>query len=164
MPREVVNANADENSDLFQVLKGGGPNFGIVTRFDMQAFEAGNLWGGTVTYPKSVGQQHIEAYHAWTDNVNNYPDGSTIVFWSYQPAMEDIVILAAYEDTAGNEAPAGFDKLMAIPDPIASTMRMASHKELTDELEQPAGYRCVLFPFPILAVCADERPATCGSQ
>jgi hypothetical protein len=138
----VINANGTENSDLFQALKGGsGANFGIVTRFDVQAFDAGNLWGGTVTYPKSVGQQHIEAYHAWTDNVNNYPEGSSIIFWSYQPALQDIVILAAYEDTAGNVAPPGFDGFTAIPDAMASTMRIASHKELTDELEQPAGYR-----------------------
>ena len=141
----MINANADEHSDLFQVLKGGSAsNFGIVTKFDLQGFEAGELWGGSVTYPKSVGQQHIEAYHDWTDNVNNYPEGSSIIFWSYQPAMKDIVILAAYEDTAGNEAPPGFDKFLAIPDASASTMRMASHKSLTDELEQPAGYQYVL--------------------
>jgi hypothetical protein len=133
----------------------------------MQAFEAGLLWGGTVTYPKTVGAQQIEAYHAWTDNVNNYPDGSSIVFWSYQPAMEEIVILAAYEDVAGNEAPAGFDKFMAVPGPLASTMRMASHKELTDELEQPAGYRWVS-PFlsvlpKVLQQCTDDCTATSGS-
>lgn len=137
---EVVNANAEENSDLHQALKGGSANFGIVTRFDMQGFKAGNLWGGTMMYPKSLTQQHIEAYHAWTDNVENYPEGSSIVFWSYLPALEDIVILAAYEDTAGNEAPAGFDMFMAIPNATVTTMRIASHKELVDELEQPAGY------------------------
>lgn len=93
-----------------------------------------------MVYPKSVGQQHIDAYHAWTANVNEYPEGSSIVFWSYLPAVSDIVILAAYEDTAGTVAPQGFDKTMAIPDAMASTMRIASHKELTDELEQAAGY------------------------
>jgi hypothetical protein len=54
--------------------------------------------------------------------------------------MGDIVIIAAYEDVAGNVAPAGFDKFMAIP-AIADTTRVASHKSLTDELEQPTGYR-----------------------
>ncbi|KAH6616246.1 hypothetical protein C7974DRAFT_401462 [Boeremia exigua] len=145
---EVVNANADDNSDLFQVLKGGsGTNFGIVTRFDVQAFEAGSLWGGTMVYAKSAGQQFVDAYHAWTDNVNNYREGSSIIFWSYLPAMNDIVILTAYEDTAGNVAPPGFDQFMAIPDAVASTMRIASHKELTDELEQPAGYHDIWYTF-----------------
>ncbi|KAJ4365369.1 hypothetical protein N0V95_000516 [Ascochyta clinopodiicola] len=143
---DVINANASNNTDLFQVLKGGsGSNFGIVTRFDVQAFKAGDLWGGTVVYPKSVGQQHIEAYHAWTDNVNNYPEGSSIIFWSYLPDMGDIMILAAYEDTAGNAAAPGFDQFLAIPDAIASTLRIASHKELTDELEQPTGYRDIWY-------------------
>ncbi|KAI0598802.1 6-hydroxy-D-nicotine oxidase [Biscogniauxia sp. FL1348] len=34
----VVNANEESNSDLLQVLKGGGSNFGIVTRFDIQTY------------------------------------------------------------------------------------------------------------------------------
>jgi hypothetical protein len=138
----VINANAGEHKDLFHALKGGsGANFGIVTKFEVQAFEASNLWGGTLVYPKSVGQQHVKAYQAWTENLNNYPEGSSIIFWSHLPAVQDIVILAAYEDTDGNEAPPGFDEFMAIPDVIASTMRIASHKELTDELEQATGYQ-----------------------
>ena len=92
----MIDANANENRDLFRVLKGGsGANFGIVTKFDVQAFEASNLWGGTVVYPKSVGQQQIDAYQSWTENLNNYPEGSSIVFWSHLPTMQDIVILAA---------------------------------------------------------------------
>ena len=143
-----MNANEQENPDLWQALKGGSAgNFGIVTRYDMFAFEAGNLWGGTATYNKSTTAQHIAAYVKWTDNVNNYPAGSSIIFWSYVPAMKDIVILAAYDDTEGNEAPAGFDDFMAIPR-IADTLRIDSHKALTDELEQATGYRFVHYPLP----------------
>ncbi|KAI0889805.1 6-hydroxy-D-nicotine oxidase [Annulohypoxylon maeteangense] len=35
----IVNANKDENSDLCHALKGGGSNFGVVTRFDIQTCE-----------------------------------------------------------------------------------------------------------------------------
>ncbi|KAI1073527.1 6-hydroxy-D-nicotine oxidase [Whalleya microplaca] len=34
----VVNANADTNPDLYRALKGGGTNFGIVIRFDIQTY------------------------------------------------------------------------------------------------------------------------------
>ncbi|KAI0196912.1 6-hydroxy-D-nicotine oxidase [Astrocystis sublimbata] len=34
----IVEANAATNSDLWRALKGGGTNFGIVTRFDMQTY------------------------------------------------------------------------------------------------------------------------------
>ncbi|KAL7625595.1 hypothetical protein AAE478_004815 [Parahypoxylon ruwenzoriense] len=142
---QIVNANATENSDLFKALKGGSANFGIVTRFDMQAFDAPELWGGLVTYPTSTTQQHIEAYVDWTDNIVNYQDGSAITFWTYDPVAKDIVITAAYEDTTGAVAPPAFDKFMAIPGQATSTMRKDTHHNLTVELELTSGYRNVWF-------------------
>lgn len=140
---EIVNANKDENSDLFKALKGGGSNFGIVTRFDMQAYDTGLLWGGLVTYNASISDDMVEAYAAWTDNVKNYPNGSVIPFWSYDPTVNggSEVILVAYEDINGVEEPGAFDDFMAIPEVIGSTMRIDSHKNITDELEIAAGYR-----------------------
>ena len=40
---EVVRASADENPDLFWALRGGGGNFGIVTEFEFEAHEMGDL-------------------------------------------------------------------------------------------------------------------------
>lgn len=44
----IVEANANHNADLFKALKGGGNNFGIVTRFDMRTFTLppGGVYGG----------------------------------------------------------------------------------------------------------------------
>jgi len=36
--------------DLFWALRGGGNNFGIVTRFDLKAFPQGQIWGGRIFY------------------------------------------------------------------------------------------------------------------
>ena len=49
----VVEANATTHADLFRVLKGGGNNYGIVTRFDMATFEAKRVWDGQVIVAKS---------------------------------------------------------------------------------------------------------------
>jgi FAD/FMN-containing dehydrogenase len=40
----IVNANRTANADLWKVLKGGGNNFGIVTRFDVEAIPAVKLY------------------------------------------------------------------------------------------------------------------------
>ncbi|KAI0107055.1 hypothetical protein GGR51DRAFT_517226 [Nemania sp. FL0031] len=37
----IVNANADQNADLYRSLKGGGSNFGVVTRFDIATYKIG---------------------------------------------------------------------------------------------------------------------------
>ncbi|KAI5926454.1 hypothetical protein F4810DRAFT_539542 [Camillea tinctor] len=142
---EVVNANANENQDLFKALKGGSSNFGIVTRFDMEAFDAPDLWGGLVIYPTSTTDQHIAAYVKWTDNIENYQDGSAITFWSYTPEEKKIRIQAAYQDTTGAVAPPAFDEFMAITGNETSTMRLDSHLNLARELNQPSGYRNVWF-------------------
>lgn len=50
---DVVQANAGENPDLWRALKGGGNNFGIVTRFDLRTYPQKPFWGGVVFYPAS---------------------------------------------------------------------------------------------------------------
>ncbi|KAI1205189.1 FAD-binding domain-containing protein [Annulohypoxylon truncatum] len=57
----VVQANAHQNADLWRALKGGGNNFGVVTRYDLRTFPQQPFWGGAVfylasdaNYPKQV--------------------------------------------------------------------------------------------------------------
>ena len=47
----VLTANSDENADLYWALRGGGGNFGIVTRFDYRVWPVGpNIFGGSLVY------------------------------------------------------------------------------------------------------------------
>jgi len=62
---EVVRASATENPDLFWALRGGGGNFGVVTRFEFRLHPVGpDLLSGLVVYPlaqaKSILQQYRE--------------------------------------------------------------------------------------------------------
>lgn len=47
---EVVKCSADDHQDLWKALRGGGNNFGIVTRYSMRTFKQGPFWGGSVFY------------------------------------------------------------------------------------------------------------------
>lgn len=62
---KIVNANADENVDLWRALRGGGNNLGVVTRFDLRTFEQGPFWGGAVLYhpPSFPGQVEALVEH-----------------------------------------------------------------------------------------------------
>jgi hypothetical protein len=48
---EVVTASASENADLFWALRGGGGNFGIVTRFTYEAVHVGGTLSGALVMP-----------------------------------------------------------------------------------------------------------------
>ncbi|KAF4950359.1 hypothetical protein FSARC_13223 [Fusarium sarcochroum] len=140
----IVNANKNENSDLWKALKGGSTNFGIVTRFDVQAFDAPLLWGGLVTYTTETTDAHVEAYKDWTGNIEKYQDGSVIPFWSYTPQAGKIGITVSYEDTTGVASPKALDAFWKIPYET-SNLRKDTHRNMTVELELVAGYRNVWF-------------------
>ncbi|KAL4880336.1 hypothetical protein BJY04DRAFT_191638 [Aspergillus karnatakaensis] len=46
----IANVNKTSSPDLFFALRGGGNNFGIVTRFDFETFRQGTLLGGTTVW------------------------------------------------------------------------------------------------------------------
>jgi FAD/FMN-containing dehydrogenase len=58
----IINANANENCDLWKALRGGGNNFGIVTRFNLKTFKQGPFWGGAVYYFPSSFASQVQAY------------------------------------------------------------------------------------------------------
>ncbi|KAI1871137.1 hypothetical protein JX265_006177 [Neoarthrinium moseri] len=140
---DIVNANKENNSDLYKALKGGSCNFGVVTRVDMQVIEARNLWGGQVIYPLSTTEDHIAAYVNWVDNIPSYVQGSAVTFWAYSPAAGDIVVSSALHDTTGTVRAPAYKEFLSIAPQISDTLRTDSHLNMTVELEEPLGYRQV---------------------
>jgi len=47
----VVTASADENPDLFWAIRGGGGNFGVITRFVFRLYPVGMVVGGALFLP-----------------------------------------------------------------------------------------------------------------
>ncbi|KAK2598312.1 hypothetical protein N8I77_011735 [Diaporthe amygdali] len=137
---DIIYVTNYTHADLFKALKGGGSNFGIVTRFDLSAFHAPKLWGGAVSYNKTAGPELINSMVDFVDNVENDQASSSIIFWTYQPALQDTIVIAAYENTDGVVAGPSFDKYLAISGNLSSTMRVTNISDLAHELEQPTGY------------------------
>jgi FAD/FMN-containing dehydrogenase len=60
---EVVTASAEEHPDLFWALKGGGGNFGVVTRFTLRAYDFGPLMRiGVSLYEPEHAAEALRAY------------------------------------------------------------------------------------------------------
>jgi FAD/FMN-containing dehydrogenase len=72
---EVVRASATEHPDLFWALRGGGGNFGVVTRFEFRLHPVGpDVLSGLIVYPiseaKSVLQQYREFMASAPEELN----------------------------------------------------------------------------------------------
>jgi FAD/FMN-containing dehydrogenase len=68
----VVRASASQNSELFWALRGGGGNFGIVTKFEFALHPLGPIVvGGVIFYP---GDQTTQVMKSWRDLLSQVPD------------------------------------------------------------------------------------------
>jgi FAD/FMN-containing dehydrogenase len=69
---EVVRATADENPDLFWALRGGGGNFGVVTRFEFRAHPVGpEVLSGLVVYPLAEAKAVLRRYRDFMEQAPN---------------------------------------------------------------------------------------------
>lgn len=59
---DIVDANAEENPDLWKALRGGGNNFGVVTAITLKTFPQGPFWGGQTFHDLSTRKQHFAAH------------------------------------------------------------------------------------------------------
>jgi FAD binding domain/Berberine and berberine like len=69
---DVLEASEHENQDLFWAIRGGGGNFGVVTRFDFRLHELGPLvLAGLALWPLA---RAPEVLRAWRDYLEGAPD------------------------------------------------------------------------------------------
>jgi FAD/FMN-containing dehydrogenase len=73
---EIVRAGATEHPDLFWALRGGGGNFGVVTRFEFRLHPVGpDVLSGLIVYPFAQAKAVLQQYRAFLATA---PDDLTV--------------------------------------------------------------------------------------
>jgi FAD/FMN-containing dehydrogenase len=68
----VLHASETENADLFWGLRGGGGNFGIVTRFEYRLHPIGpTVYGGMLVFPRFQAAQVLKAYRDFMETADD---------------------------------------------------------------------------------------------
>jgi FAD/FMN-containing dehydrogenase len=96
---EVLTASANENPDLFWCIRGGGGNFGVVTRFDYRLQQVGDLYAGLVLYPRSEARDFLRMF---ADLTATAPDQlSTMAAFLSSPDGDPVVgVYSVYHGSA----------------------------------------------------------------
>ena len=80
-----VTASHYQNEDLFWALRGGGGNFGVVTNFEFQLHDAGDIVGGPLFYEFSDARAVLEGYR---DYIAKAPEPLGCFFgWQIAPPL-----------------------------------------------------------------------------
>ncbi|KAL5606920.1 hypothetical protein BROUX41_003296 [Berkeleyomyces rouxiae] len=127
----TTKASADTNSDLFQALRGGGNNFGIVTTFVVKAHPIGKVWGGNYFFGDSPDTEK-RLLAAMRDFAEYYPDPKAGVILTRQMGLGVVHVWTMFLFYDGEAPPAGlFDNFTAV-DPVADTTKARSYRDFID--------------------------------
>lgn len=143
---EIVNASAMENMDLYWALRGsGGSNWGIVTRFDLAAFQQGDMWRTTHIYPGDLNRTLIPVFIDFV--VNGMPkdhQAHTYFIVSNQPQLGgNIVLQDLFHATPPpvNTTPAVFEPFNIIPATILNSTVVTNISAHSRSIDEPYGRR-----------------------
>ncbi|KAL8691132.1 MAG: hypothetical protein Q9218_003584, partial [Villophora microphyllina] len=140
---EVVNANTNDNSDLWFALKGGSNNFGIVTRFDLKTFPQGQFWGGTIYNTIDTLPAQISAFTQFNNETAYDTNAAMINTYAYTSQRQawTVANLLVYTENATD--PPVLKPFADIKPQLASTWRPTNLSDITSEQVRnaPTGLR-----------------------
>jgi len=148
---DLVRASRSENAELFWALRGGGGNFGIVTRFVFDTVEVGpTVLAGANLYPAERAREVFEHYRAFTREAQREVTAAAIVKTAPDEAPippehrgEPVVALAACHAGEIEQAREDLAEIVEYGDPIHEDIRPRAFTEWQssgDEAWQ-SGYR-----------------------
>jgi FAD/FMN-containing dehydrogenase len=138
---DVLLASEDENADLFWALRGGGGNFGVVTRFVFRLHELPQLTGGLLVYDFAQAGALLRNAR---ELVEGTPDELTIFFVCGRERASGTRIAGASVCWTGtsDEARSRLALLRSMPGLLADAVRPMSYLQLQGIFgELPFGLR-----------------------
>ncbi|KAI7220162.1 hypothetical protein KC333_g2543 [Hortaea werneckii] len=139
----ILDVNYDSQfDDLYYALRGGGNNFGVITRFDLYTYPQGMMWGGSRAYPINETDTILNALVDYAYDAPSDPDAALIVAFAFAEQLGGYLIAADLEYAKPKANPPIFD-VFQNASYISDTTKVVSLPDLTLEFNSsnPGGLR-----------------------
>jgi len=141
----IHDVNQESYPDLYFALRGGGNNFGIITRFDLVTFSQGDLWAGSETfiYNNETAAELNEAFYYMNINAPSDPFAQAILAYAYAQSLGLYIIASDLQYGKPVANPPILQNFTAVTGSVASTLRITNLTGLVEEFNNtnPGGYR-----------------------
>ncbi|KAH8653850.1 hypothetical protein BX600DRAFT_471763 [Xylariales sp. PMI_506] len=118
---DIINANSTTHTDLYKALKGGGNNFGVVTRIDFNTIDTLPLRAGYLYQSGQYAEQILDAF-AGIASADTYDVHASIVTsFSFSSTTRSWISVSVPIYTLPETNPAVYEELFSIPNITAST-------------------------------------------
>lgn len=145
----IVTASPDYHEDLYWALRGGGNNFGLVTKFELFSYplEQGLMWGGTLAH---LGAQNASLFQAFVDFGTSgavADPNSALILSVYYDQKQDIFACVTQLEYAkplpNGTHPTVFDSFFDIANPLLDTTETQTLVDIILEFNasNPSGLR-----------------------
>ncbi|TVY21905.1 Bifunctional solanapyrone synthase [Lachnellula arida] len=131
---KVVNASAQSHPDLFQALKGGSNNFGVVTRFELATFALGDFLGGARIFPSSTVPQQLQAFNTFMQPENFDEKATAISGYIYDGPIGQQLVSIEVEYSLPVLDPVALQPFLNISGALIDSMRISNLSDFTSEL------------------------------
>ncbi|TGO29893.1 hypothetical protein BPAE_0010g00790 [Botrytis paeoniae] len=127
----LVNANRSENRNLWQALKGGSNNFGIVTCFDIRTFPQDNFLGGCIVHDILTLDSQLKGFADLLENFDPYAAMTMSLSWNQK--RNGYSIFSNLKYTKNDTSPKSLKPFLDAKPQYLNTMRLSNLAEFAAE-------------------------------
>jgi FAD/FMN-containing dehydrogenase len=135
----VLEVSEDEHPDLFWAIRGGGGNFGVVTRLDFRLHPVREVVGGVLVWPFAAAAEPLRVFR---DVAVDAPDDiSTQAVFGHSTETGALILGVVVCSSGPEDEPEPLRRLRAVPGLQIDEVRRRPYLELQSMFDMPFGLR-----------------------